>query len=110
MGSLESLRTVVLQVTQLGRECGPRAVVLRLKHRLEHVYKCRQTSPTAETDSAVLEICILANSPDSDDSDLGAWMSPALRHTGLWCPLLSDLSCLGSVTAEPCTLAIREQQ
>lgn len=54
MGPLESLSTTVPIVTQLGRGCGPRAVVLSLKHPQEHVYKCRLTSPTPESESAVL--------------------------------------------------------
>lgn len=37
-------------------------------------------------------------------------MNPALRHTGLVCPSLSDLSCLGSASTEPCILDTGEPQ
>lgn len=61
MRPLESLRT------QLHRECGPRAVVLRLKH----VCKCRLTGPTPELDPLVLGIYSLAESLGDSDSSGG---------------------------------------
>lgn len=51
---------------ELGRECGPRAVVLRLKHHLERVNKCRLTGPTPKSDSA--GIYSLTNSLGNSDS------------------------------------------
>ena len=92
MRPLESLRTVVPPVTQLSRDCGPRAVVLRLKCQLEHVYKCSLTGPTPELDPLVLGICSLANSLGDSDSS-GRWT--LLWDTGLECPSLSDLSLPG---------------
>lgn len=68
-------------------------MVLRLKHRLEHVYKGKLTGSTPESDSVVLGICILTSFPgDSASSD---WINLSSRHTGLVCPLLFDLSLPG---------------
>lgn len=62
---------MVPPVTRLSKDCGPRAVVLRLEHQLERVYKCSLTGPTAEFNPLVLGIYSLANALGDSDSSGG---------------------------------------